>query len=78
MRKNATISSKVRISRLIWSNIRKSQYINQLSDEQLALALNVSIRTLNNYDNAPCKLSLETIEMFIKNTETPFEQLIIV
>ena len=78
MRKNTASLPKIKISRLIWSNIRKSQYINQLSDEQLALALNVSIRTLNNYDNAPCKISLETIEMFIKNTETPFEQLIIV
>jgi len=76
MRKKAVCFPKIRISRLIWSNIRKSQYMNELTDEQLAQALEVSVRTLNNYDNEPCKLSLETIEMFVKNTETPFEQLI--
>ncbi len=78
MKKKVVCFSKVKLSRLIWSNIRKAQYLNELSDEQLAKALNVSIRTLSNYDNDPSRISFKNIEEFIDNTETPFEQLIIV
>lgn len=78
MKKKVVCFSKVKLSRLIWSNIRKAQYLNELSDEQLAKALNVSVRTLNNYDNDPSRISFKNIEEFIDNTETPFEQLIIV
>lgn len=78
MKKKIVCFPKVKLSRLIWSNIRKAQYLNELSDEQLAKALNVSIRTLNNYDNDPSRISFKNVEEFIDNTETPFEQLIIV
>lgn len=78
MKRKSSYQTKIKTSRLIWSNIRKIQYVNGLSDEQLAQVLDVSVRTLNNYDNEPYKLSLGTIEMFLKNTEMPFEQLIVI
>jgi hypothetical protein len=78
MRKKTAVSPKVEISRIIWSNIRKAQYLNCLSDEQLAGALNVTVRTLHNYDNNPDVMTLATVQIFTKNMSMPFEQLIII
>lgn len=78
MSKKNTISLKLDVSRIIWANIRKLQYLNCLSDEQLASALEVTTRTLNNYDNNPNVMTLATIQNFINNMSMPFEQLIII
>ena len=58
---------KAEISRIIWSNIRKAQYLNCLTDEQLADALGVSTRTLTNYDDNPDVMTLSTLQLFMKN-----------
>lgn len=78
MSKKTAISPKADISRIIWGNIRKIQYLNCLSDEQLASALKVTTRTLHNYDINPNVMTLETVQTFIENMSMPFEQLIII
>ena len=67
-----------RTSAVIWSNIRKFQYLNRISDEQLACLLDVSVRTLDNYDSEPQRITLKTIENFTRETGTPTENLLII
>lgn len=65
-------------SEIIWSNIRRFQYLNKISDEQLCVLLDVSIRTLANYDADPQKLTLKTVENFITETGTTMEKLLLI
>ncbi len=60
-------------SRIIWGNIRKFQYLNDLTDEQLADVLNLTTRTLYNYDKDPSDLS---IQLFIESSGLEIQELI--
>ena len=66
---------KAEISRIIWSNIRKAQYLNCLTDKQLADALGVSTRTLANYDSNPDVMTLSTLQLFMKNMSMMMSEL---
>lgn len=50
------------ISRRVWGCIRGAQTTLELSDEQLCDYLDVSKRTLSNYDRDPSKMSLKKLE----------------
>lgn len=63
-------------SNIIWSNIRKFQYLNKVSDEQLACLLDVSIRTLDNYNTEPQRITLKTIENFLNETGISIDKLL--
>lgn len=63
-RTKATQTSLTNIPRLIWANIRKMQYLKNIEDEKLALDLEVSQRTLSNYDREPGTIKLDAIEKF--------------
>lgn len=76
MAKKTISSNQPEIYRIIWSNIRKCQYINNISDIQLAEMLEISPRTLYNYDNEPFKLTLEKVQLFLNYTQIKMEQLI--
>lgn len=52
------------LPRLIWTNIRKMQYLKNIADEKLAIDLEVTQRTLSNYDRDPGTIKLESIEKF--------------
>lgn len=72
MKKSISIS----VSVMIWANIRKIQNIGHISDEKLAYILEVSTRTLYNYDKEPERLTLKKIEGFMKYTGVQFQYLI--
>lgn len=61
---------------LIWANIKKYQYTNQISNEELAEILEVSVRTIYNYDKNPSRVSTEKIQLFIEKTGIAKENLI--
>jgi hypothetical protein len=63
---------------VIWSNIRKYQYLNHITDEQLAEILEVCTRTLYTYDSEPNKVTLEKVQLFLDNLNIGIESLIIV
>lgn len=67
---------KFPIYKIIWGNIKRFQYINSISDLQLAEIFEISVRTLYNYDKQPFKLTLNKIELFLNNTQITMEQLI--
>lgn len=63
------------IHRLIWGNIIRFQFLNNLTDEQLAESMEISTRTLYNYHHDPSAISLGKIQKFIKNTGLTIEEL---
>lgn len=65
------------IPRLIWANIRKIQYLKNIEDEKLALDLEVSSRTLSNYDRDPSTIKLDAIEKFCVKENIELKDLII-
>ena len=60
---------------LIWGNIRRYQYLNRLSDEQLAQSLGISTRTLYSYDKNPSTLTLERIQCFLNDSRMNMQDL---
>ena len=63
-------------SKIIWDNIRKFQYLNDLTDEQLAEVLKLTTRTLYNYDKDPSDLTLKRIQLFIDSSGLEIQELI--
>ena len=53
---------------IVWSNIRRYQYLNGISDDQLAQMLDLSTRTLYAYDKDPSALTLERLQAFVDST----------
>ncbi len=56
------------LHRRVWLKIRLWQKLNNASDESLARYLNMSVRTLREYDNNAGNLSLERVESFMSAT----------
>lgn len=67
---------KPTVGRTVWANIRKVQYLLDLTDEDLALILECSDKTLRNYDRSPEKITLETVQLFCINTGTNATELV--
>ncbi len=61
---------------VIWSNIRRYQYLNSLSDEALAKTMELTTRTLYNYDHDPSMLTLKHVQLFIEHSGLDIEALI--
>ena len=76
MRKERT--NKYTIYTIIWSNIRRHQYLFGMTDEQLGELLGISTRTLYAYDKNPAVLTLEKIEQFLNGTGIEMQSLITV
>jgi predicted transcriptional regulator len=74
MKQNKTV--KYTIYTVIWSNIRRHQYLLGMTDEQLSDMLGVSTRTLYAYDKNPAVLTLEKIESFLNETGIEMQMLI--
>ena len=69
-RKNTTVYKK------IWGNIRKYQYINDLTDDELAKILELTTRTLYTYDKDPSGLTLKRVQNFIDSSGIDLDALI--
>lgn len=69
---------KVEISYLIFSNMIKYVYLNKLTDEQFAEAMQVTKRTLSNYKNNPNTISLEQVQLFLENMGMDIQALLTV
>ena len=60
---------------VIWSNIRRYQYLNSLS-EALAKTMDLTTRTLYNYDHDPSALTMKRVQLFIEHSGLDIEALI--
>ena len=69
---------KVEISYLIFSNMIKYVYLNKLTDEQFAEAMEVTTRTLKNYKENPSSINLERVQMFLDNMGMDIQMLLAV
>lgn len=76
MKKKNNSQNQLIIYKIIWANIKKYQYINELSDNQLAIIFDVSLKTLYNYDKDPSKITLEKIQNFADELNLPIEKII--
>ncbi len=77
MAKKPTRRNTYTFQLIVWSNIRRYQYIQKMTDEQLCESLGVSNRTLYVYDKDPSNLTLEKVDNFIERTGIGIEALII-
>ncbi len=78
MGRKTTNMPKIKISYLIFGNMIKYVYINKLTDEQFAEAMEVSPRTLRSYKEKPDTISLERLEIFLENMGISIQELLIV
>ena len=69
-RKKATVYKK------IWGNIRKYQYIHDLTDDELAKILELTTRTLFNLDRDPSVLTLKRVQNFLDSSGIDLDALI--
>ena len=76
MKKTEQQNKEYEIGYVAWGNIRRFQYINHLTDEQIAEILGVSTRTLYAYDKEPNTIKLETLQNFINETKINITELI--
>lgn len=76
MKKTEQQNKEYEIGYVAWGNIRRFQYINHLTDEQIAEILGVSTRTLYAYDKEPNTIKLETLQNFINETKIDITELI--
>ena len=76
MKKTEQQNKEYEIGYVAWGNIRRFQYINHLSDEQIAEILGVSTRTLYAYDKEPNTIKLETLQNFINETKIDITEII--
>lgn len=65
------------ISKTVWGNIRKIQYMRDISEDDLALMLECSTKTLRNYDIKPECITLKTLQLFCINAEVGMAELIV-
>ncbi len=57
-----TKTNTIPLHRKIWLKMRLWQQLNDASDETFARYLNLSVRTLREYDNDSSNLSLERVD----------------
>lgn len=66
----------ITVYKKIWGNIRKYQYINDLTDDELAKILELTTRTLYSYDKDPSGLTLKRVQNFIDSSGIDLDALI--
>ena len=70
-----TKTKGIPLHRQVWLKIRLWQKLNGASDDTLARYLNLSPRTLREYDNNAGSLSLERLEGFMAATGLTLDEL---
>jgi len=76
MKKVKTANDTYKVYFLIWSNIRRFQYLNGLTDKQISESLGITTRTLYTYDKNPSALTLEKIQQFLEHSVLDMQALI--
>jgi hypothetical protein len=66
--KNKPHNPEISPSRLVWANIRRIQYLQNISNETLAEVLECVPRTLSHWDKCPDKMDLKKIDLFCSAT----------
>ena len=56
---------RIPLQKSIWCKIRYWQNLHDISDEELAVYLGCSTRTLQNYDKDPRNVTLKAIDSFL-------------
>lgn len=56
---------RIPLQKTIWCKIRYWQLLHDLTDDELAMYLNCSTRTLQNYDHDAKNLTLKTVDTFL-------------
>jgi transcriptional regulator with XRE-family HTH domain len=64
MARKTSKTAEITFPRIVWSNIRKQQYLNGLSNNDLAMIFDCSTKTISNYENDPSHLTVQTINAF--------------
>lgn len=73
----ANLPKKPTVAKTVWGNVRKIQYLRDISDDDLALMLECTTKTLRNYDHNPENIALKTIQLFCINADISAEVLLI-
>lgn len=76
MKKAKMANDTYKVYLLIWSNIRRFQYLNGLTDKQISESLGITTRTLYTYDKNPSALTLEKIQQFLEHSGLDMQALI--
>ena len=76
MKKIERKEKKYEIAKIIWGNIERYQYLNEITKEQLAESLGVSTKSLYTYKDDPEKLTLKSLEKFIDYNKIDISELI--
>ena len=62
---------------IIWSNLLRQQYLQRMSDKQLCSILDITPRTLYNYQRDPSALTLGQIQGVLYNLDIDINALLI-
>lgn len=73
MKRNNKISCTVYA--VIWSNIKRYQYLYSISDDELSQMLGITKRTLYSYEKDPSHISLKCLQLFLDNSGNSIEML---
>lgn len=77
MKESARKSKKQTIALTIWSNILRQQYLLGITNEQLCETLNITSRTLYNYQRDPSVLTLRQLQAFLDALNIDMESLLV-
>lgn len=67
---------RITLYKLIWCKIRYYQQLHNISDEELAMSLNVHIRTLHEYDKNAENVTLGRVDSFLYINNITLDELI--
>lgn len=59
------MSRQLVLSDVIWSNIKRLQYVEHISDSKLAEMMDVSRRTIQNYEKYPERITLDKLRKLV-------------
>ena len=62
---------------IIWSNLLRQQYLQRMSDKELCSILDITPRTLYNYQRDPSALTLGQIQNVLDNLDIDINALLI-
>lgn len=62
---------------IIWSNLLRQQYLQRMSDKELCRILDITPRTLYNYQRDPSALTLGKIQGVLDNLDIDINALLI-
>ena len=62
---------------IIWSNILRKQYLLGITDEQLSKILNITSRTLYNYQQDPSVITMKQLQFVLDKMDIEMESLLL-